>query len=367
MLKRKAESRAGLKKNVRVMAVAENRLGALLLRNVLSGFSHCEVVSSLASCDEALAAAGAIPADVAVINQDLEGERLKGLHLARLLSSFPVIKLIIIVDSPQREVIAEAFQSRAKGIFHQGEPIEALWECICQVHQGQIYANQTDISYLVQTLAECPPVRLLNAQGKAMLTKQEQLVAQNVTEGYTNREIAKKLQLSEHTVKNYLFRIFDRLGVSSRAEMIFYVLNHRTQLPGERTVAAESLYIQEAQEGCANAQYRLGEMYDLGQGVAKDRVASYMWLALAENSAAWVLESAKAAKNRLATAMTSSDIAAAENRAMKWRNEYGQGSNQHQHSGISHRESAGAIKGRAKVKAVDEERLHVSAASAKAG
>jgi hypothetical protein len=49
-----------------------------------------------------------------------------------------------------------------------------------------------------------------------------------VSEGLTNREIAQRLKLTEHTVKNYLFRIFDKLGVSSRVEVVLYALNTRS-------------------------------------------------------------------------------------------------------------------------------------------
>jgi DNA-binding CsgD family transcriptional regulator len=56
-----------------------------------------------------------------------------------------------------------------------------------------------------------------------------------VAEGLTNREIAKQLNLSEHTVKNYLFRIFDKLGISGRVELVLYALSHRE---AEETAAA---------------------------------------------------------------------------------------------------------------------------------
>lgn len=227
--------------SVRVMAVSENRFAAVLLREVLSRFWGCNVVSSLASCEEALASAARAPADVAVINEDLEGEPLKGLHLAKQLSSaFPGIKLVMKVASGTREVIVESFQSGARGIFHDGEPLDALWDCISQVHQGRIYASQTDISYLVGALVKSPPCRLRNTQGKAILTKREQQVANYATEGYTNRQIAGKLGLSHHTVKNYLFRIFEKLGISSRAEMIFYILSRRPQGSDREPIPVDS-------------------------------------------------------------------------------------------------------------------------------
>ena len=57
-----------------------------------------------------------------------------------------------------------------------------------------------------------------------MLTEREQAVVHLVAEGPSNREIAAQLNLSQHTVKNYLFRIFDKIGVSSRVELVLCAL-----------------------------------------------------------------------------------------------------------------------------------------------
>ena len=51
--------------------------------------------------------------------------------------------------------------------------------------------------------------------------------AQLVAEGHTNRDISRELNLSEHTVRNYLFRIFNKLGTSNRLELALYVINQR--------------------------------------------------------------------------------------------------------------------------------------------
>jgi DNA-binding NarL/FixJ family response regulator len=52
-----------------------------------------------------------------------------------------------------------------------------------------------------------------------------------VAEGLGNREIAQQLKLSEHTVRNYLFRIFDKLGVSNRVELVLYAATNRRKVP----------------------------------------------------------------------------------------------------------------------------------------
>ena len=64
----------------------------------------------------------------------------------------------------------------------------------------------------------------LTANGLSLLSKREMDVVRSLAEGLTNREIAQRLGLSQHTIKNYLFRVYDKLGVSSRLELLFMTL-----------------------------------------------------------------------------------------------------------------------------------------------
>jgi len=68
------------------------------------------------------------------------------------------------------------------------------------------------------------PLRVVNASGISLLSKREEDVVKLVANGLSNREIAQYLNLSQHTVKNYLFRVFDKLGVSSRTELLIYAM-----------------------------------------------------------------------------------------------------------------------------------------------
>jgi len=81
-----------------------------------------------------------------------------------------------------------------------------------------------------------------------LLSKREQDVVRWLAEGNTNSEIARKMNISDNTVKNYLFRIFDKLGVSSRVELIIYATNQGPvdsqwslrRLPPEPTAVLDS-------------------------------------------------------------------------------------------------------------------------------
>jgi DNA-binding NarL/FixJ family response regulator len=69
-------------------------------------------------------------------------------------------------------------------------------------------------------------LRMVNVLGIKLLTPREEQVVALVAEGLSNREVAHELSLSEHTIKKYLFRIFDKLGISSRVELVLYAVSH---------------------------------------------------------------------------------------------------------------------------------------------
>jgi len=154
---------------------------------------------------------------------------MRSVHL-----SFPEIPKILLVESYNRELVVNAFRSGARGIFRVSDAhLRLLCRCIQRVAEGQIWANSEQMGFLLDVVSEVPSLRLLNSRGAKLLTPREEQVVALIAEGLSNRDAARELKLSEHTVKKYLFRIFDKLGISSRVELVLYAVNHGVPLGAE--------------------------------------------------------------------------------------------------------------------------------------
>jgi DNA-binding CsgD family transcriptional regulator len=127
-----------------------------------------------------------------------------------------------------------------------------------------------------------------------LLSKREIDVVRGVAHGLSNREIAERLHLSQHTVKNCLFRIFDKLGVSSRVELLFMTISHERHaqsalqhLVSER--AYESLRNQATMVACQNAanrgvllaQVALAQFYALRKSEPGGAIQAHVWYSIA--------------------------------------------------------------------------------------
>lgn len=171
--------------------------------------------------------------DVALINADLEDGPLTGLELLpQLNASYPGTSVVLLFDRWQDDLIVRAFHAGAKGVFCRSETkLDLLWRCIHAVHQGQVWANSKQLHLLLNTLRSTVRIRTASSPRMNLLADRESEVASLVAEGLPNKDIALKLGIREHTVSNYLFRIYEKLGVSGRVELVLYIMKERDNRP----------------------------------------------------------------------------------------------------------------------------------------
>lgn len=171
-----------------------------------------------------LAAGGFHIVLVGISSSENSLERIRLLRQIRSLH--PEVSTIVLLDGLERSLVVEAFRSGARGVFCRTDSFETLCKCIRRVHEGQVWAGSAELRFLVEALVDDGRPADSSPAGARTLSQREQQITRLVAEGCSNRQISQQLQLSEHTIKNYLFRVFEKLGVATRVELTLYALKH---------------------------------------------------------------------------------------------------------------------------------------------
>jgi DNA-binding NarL/FixJ family response regulator len=210
---------------IRVLVADDTQIHTQSLADALRRDRQLEVINPPLRSRDLVETVKSEKVDVVLLSSNLDEEPLRGFEILRQLrAADPSIRAVMLLDSSKRETIVRAFRAGARGIFSRHDSVETLYKCIQSVYAGQIWANSQQMSFAVEELATSPIVRAVDANGLSLLSKREMDVVRSLAEGLTNREIAERLGLSQHTIKNYLFRVYDKLGVSSRLELLFMTL-----------------------------------------------------------------------------------------------------------------------------------------------
>jgi two-component system, NarL family, nitrate/nitrite response regulator NarL len=309
-------------RKVRVLVADTSPFHSRLLADSLRHDSLFEVFAFEAEPSDLVRAVQSQTIDVLVVNSNLEDQPLRGLEIVQdLRTEYPGTQSVVLLSSSKDDFILRAFRAGARGVFTKNDALELLNECVRMVCEGKVWANGHAMRVVVDALASSPGIRTSNSQSMNLLSKRELEVVWALAEGLTNREIAEQLKLSPHTIKNYLFRIFDKLGVSSRIELLFMVLSQPDLGMAQKQGSVESkngvsdysrtetaLLEKSAEAGLPAAQLALAQLHLARGRDPKDLVEAYTWYLVAT-------ERALVARGHMTKMLTAEQIAEAKQRA----------------------------------------------------
>jgi len=226
-----AVSSPAIVETVQVVVADSSPIQSQLLTRALQGRRDFQVSAVALETSALDAYLQSNPADVVLV----AGNHLPDLGLLRWLRiSYPKTAPVLLAESDDREMVVNALRAGAKGIFlFTNTPFSMLCKCIQCVYRGEVWINGQQMNYLLEALSEVPTLRVVNSNGRSLLTPREEQVVALVADGLTNRGVATELGLSEHTIKKYLLRIFDKIGTSSRVELVLYAMSHGENRPAE--------------------------------------------------------------------------------------------------------------------------------------
>ena len=218
------------KDRISVLVVTADNMTSELLRNAFAHIRNGFAIQTMTgSSQKIIGGLAAHKADVALISEELQDGPQAGVKVLQRLQHSHHTPAIMLLQSSTPECVVNAFRGGARGVFYRTHSLKALSKCIRVVHKGEIWASNEDIGHLINALTCTKPIQLKNPDGMPLLTRREEEVVHLVADGLKNREIAQKLQVKEHSIRNYIYRIFEKLGVSSRVELILYAFSQSDQ------------------------------------------------------------------------------------------------------------------------------------------
>jgi DNA-binding NarL/FixJ family response regulator len=189
---------------------------------------HFDVVATVCSSKELLKQVAEHHLDVALVSAELlDGPRAGLKALRELRASNSGTRAVVLLDCSDPGKVVDAFSAGARGVISKASSLSVLCKCLRCVHAGQSWADSTQFQWICEALGEREPARIVSAKGVPLLTKREEQIVHMVAEGLPNPEISSKLGVTEHTVKNHLFRIYEKLGISNRVELVLYAFSSR--------------------------------------------------------------------------------------------------------------------------------------------
>jgi DNA-binding NarL/FixJ family response regulator len=214
---------------INLILVNISAMAADLLRFAFAEQEGIRLAGWAATAPELEMLLGECSPDVALVRSSGSRQESDALpFLEQLRSISPTVRPIVMSEDMSREDIVAFFHHGARGLVSKSKTnVATLLKCVRCVGAGQVWANSEQLEQLLCSLSSPRSLKVTNMMGDSLLSPREEQVLQLLADGLSNRGLAKTLKLSEHTVKNHLFRIFDKLGVSNRMEAVLYAISMR--------------------------------------------------------------------------------------------------------------------------------------------
>src|ERR1700676_3463366 len=194
------------------------------LRKIFALEDDIRVVGQAETLSQTQSAVTKFSADVLIFESALAPNPVEA--VTELLRQEPQLKIVVVTPASDEQLTLDLFRRGAHGILSREVEPELLIECLRKVVAGEPWLETQAIHWVMETYRG-HSLRPSGALPKVQLTPKETLIVSCVTQGMKNKEIAIRVGTTEQVVKNYLRKVYDKLGVADRLELALYCLSHR--------------------------------------------------------------------------------------------------------------------------------------------
>jgi len=208
---------------VRVIVADTQAIFRAGLRKVFALEDDIRVVGQAETLAQTQSAAAKFTADVLIFEAALAPNPVDA--VADLVRQNPALRVVVVTPGADEELTLDLFRRGAHGIVSREVEPELLVECLRKVVSGETWLDNQGTRWVMEAYRN-QTNRPAGSRPKVQLTPKETLIVSCVTQGMKNKEIALRVGTTEQVVKNYLRKVYDKLGVADRLELALYCLNH---------------------------------------------------------------------------------------------------------------------------------------------
>src|SRR6266404_4620537 len=226
------------KGTIRVIVADSQAIFRAGLRKIFALEDDIRVVGQAETMPQTIAAIQKFSADILIFEAALASSPADA--VSDLLRQSVKCRLVVVLQEPDQEMTLELFRRGAHGIVSREVEPEVLVDCLRKVAAGEPWLESRAIAWVLDAY-RTQGLRPTGSRPKVQLTPKESLIVSCVTQGMKNKEIALRVGTTEQVVKNYLRKVYDKLGVADRLELALYCLNHRVvhnEVPAKPAEAA---------------------------------------------------------------------------------------------------------------------------------
>jgi DNA-binding NarL/FixJ family response regulator len=209
---------------IRVILADSQAIYRVGIRKVFALEDDIRVVAQAETLSNLYSALQRFPADVVI----LEGNLIAGVvdAIPELIRRAPQAKIIVQVTESNEATTVELYRRGVRGVVPRAISPDLLVKCVRKISAGETWIDNQSVSWVIEAY-RAQAAAIMSPRNKPHLSPKEVQIISCITRGMRNKEIAYHVGTTEQVIKNYLRKIYDKLGVSDRLELALYCMHHQ--------------------------------------------------------------------------------------------------------------------------------------------
>jgi DNA-binding NarL/FixJ family response regulator len=209
---------------IRIILADSQAIYRVGIRKIFALEDDIRVVAQADSLENLKAAIERFPTDVVLVEGALMGPTANAVN--DLIKAAPQVKLIVQAASADESGTVELYRRGVRGIISRSISPDLLVRCVRRIAAGETWIDNQSVNWVIEAY-RAQAASLVNPKSQPRLSPKEMAIITCITQGKRNKEIAFQLGTTEQVIKNYLRKIYDKLGVSDRLELALYCLHNK--------------------------------------------------------------------------------------------------------------------------------------------